>query len=303
LIHIKALPGGCLSTTHQSTKENIMFKNLLVPYVNAATEEAPIAAAIALAERYEAHLAALVTMHVPTPVPSEWGVAPYDMYQQVQQQEHKRAQALTEKLRTQFSAAGVKAEVRMVQSLWLRPSSNAAMQARYADLCIVPSAPLGGSDSAIAHDYFQDLLLDSGAPVLVVPPKAGAVAAAPRVVIAWKPSRETSRAVHDAMPFLSAAQSIDILMIDPKIGEAGHGEDPGADIATHLARHGLKVQVVTRPRSGQTVATAILEHAKKSGTDLLIAGGYGHSRLREFVLGGVTRELLQTTTLPILFSH
>jgi nucleotide-binding universal stress UspA family protein len=105
------------------------------------------------------------------------------------------------------------------------------------------------------------------------------------------------------MAFLLAAESVEILIIDPEVGEAVHGENPGADIATHLARHGLRVNVVCLPSSGRSVATAINDYAVHSGAHLLVAGGYGHNRLHEFLLGGVTRELLQITKVPVLFSH
>jgi nucleotide-binding universal stress UspA family protein len=124
-----------------------------------------------------------------------------------------------------------------------------------------------------------------------------------RVVIAWQPTRETTRAVHDAMPFLRAADCVDVVVVDPEVGETAHGPDPGTDIATQLARHGLRVNVVQLPRAGTSVACVINDYVRQSNSDLLIAGGYGHSRLREFLLGGVTRELLSTVTVPTLFSH
>ena len=92
-------------------------------------------------------------------------------------------------------------------------------------------------------------------------------------------------------------------MIDPQIGESAHGEQPGADIATHLARHGLNVVVTTLPAMGETVGAAVLEYARLMDMKLLIAGGYSHSRLRELVLGGVTRELNAHSQIPILFAH
>ena len=92
-------------------------------------------------------------------------------------------------------------------------------------------------------------------------------------------------------------------MIDPAVGESAHGGEPGADIAAHLARHGLRVEVTVRPSMNFSVAYALLDHARTVGADLLVAGGYGHSRLREAVLGGSTRELLETAHLPVLFSH
>ena len=122
-------------------------------------------------------------------------------------------------------------------------------------------------------------------------------------VIAWQPTREAARALHDALPLLREAKTVDVVMIDPVVSESRYGQEPGADIAGHLARHGLQVNVVTHVLRQETVATALLRHAAESGAQLLVAGGYGHSRLREWALGGTTRELLQAISTPILFSH
>lgn len=279
-----------------------MFKNLLLPYVNPTSEAGPLATAMALAEHFDAHLAVLVSVDIPPPMPNEWGVVTNDFFVHALDQARERAQTLALRLRERTRALRRPAEVRLIESVSLFPARTATLNARYADLTIVPSAPQSGNDSALAHDYFQDLLTGSGGPVLVVP--AGASGApAKRAVVAWQPTRESSRAVRDALPLLLRAESVDVLVIDPHVAEDGHGEQPGADIAMHLARHGLKVQVLTQPRLGRTVANAILEHASDIGADLIVAGGYGHSRWREFVLGGVTRDLLQSTTVPILFSH
>src|SRR3546814_14574015 len=92
-------------------------------------------------------------------------------------------------------------------------------------------------------------------------------------------------------------------MVDPRVGETSHGELPGADIAEHLARHGLRVEVVSRPREGVTAGVAILRHAREVGAQLVVAGGYGHSRMRQLVFGGVTRHLFEQADVPVLFSH
>lgn len=138
---------------------------------------------------------------------------------------------------------------------------------------------------------------------MVVPPHHPIELPIRHVVVAWKPSRESTRALHDALTLLAGATSIDVVTVDPEVSDEAHGEDPGVDIATHLARHDLQVNVVNLPRSGQTVATTLLRHAAATEAQLLVAGGYGHSRLREWVLGGTTRELLQAIHLPILFAH
>lgn len=283
-----------------------MIKNVLVPYVNANTEAGPLTTALAICEKFDAQLALLIAVDVPMPMPNEWVPMSGDVYVRLREQLLSSVQPLAQKMRDRFAGQnsgnlGVKTEVRVVESVLLAPSPMATMHAHYADLIVLPSA--ADADSGVAHEYFVNLLIGSGRPVLVVPPKHHAKSVPKRAVIAWQPSRETTRAVHDALPLLKTAESVDILLIDPEIGEFAHGDQPGADIAAHLAKHGLKVQVYVRPRMGHSIAASILQHAKEVGADLVVAGGYGHSRFREFMLGGVTRELLRLTHLPVLFSH
>lgn len=280
-----------------------MIKDILVPYVNTDSENAPAAAAIALAEAFDAHVAMLVTVDVPAPMPSDWGAMAYDVYAKLHEEARKRVRERVEALRNKFAHAAVVLEVRMTEAVSLYPQNAATLHARYADITVLPAMPRSSADNMYVHDYFHDILRHSGRPVLVVP--EGSVAKFPpkRAVIAWKPTREASRAVADAMALLHKADAVDVLLIDPVVGEAAHGAEPGADIAAHLARHGLKVEVVTRPSMNFSVAYAVLEYARTVGADLIVAGGYGHSRLREAMLGGTTRELLQTAHLPVLFSH
>ncbi len=279
-----------------------MFKDLLVPYVNTRSAEAPLAMATALAERSQGHVALLVIVDVPAPIPNDWTGMSYSMYLQLHEEAHARADALAATLRERVANASPPIEVRMADALALYPSSTATLHAHYADVVLVPS--MTAEDAEQIHDFFQDMLLDSGRPVLVVPPLTQMIAIPPkRVVVAWQPTREAARAVHDAMPLLKTAEQVDVLVIDPKVGESAHGEEPGADIAAHLARHGLNVQTVMRPSVSASAAATILDYAKHVGADLIVAGGYGHSRLRERVLGGTTRELLHTTSLPVLFAH
>ena len=123
------------------------------------------------------------------------------------------------------------------------------------------------------------------------------------VVIAWNASRESLRAVRKAAPFLRTAKKIDIALIDPEVGVDRDGEEPGADIALMLARHGLEVSVSRLPRAGERISEALCSHVHDLGADLLVTGGYGHSRFREYVLGGVTREILQNVPTAVLMAH
>lgn len=279
-----------------------MFKDILIPYVNEDSLEAPLRAATALADAADGHLAVLVTVDVPTPMPSDWGAMAYDVYARLHEEARRRAEERAEAVRTRFAHATPSIEVRTAEAVSLYPQNTAAMHARYADLTVLPGMHRDGDNLAL-HDHFHDVLRHSGRPVLVVPEGASLPVPPKCAVIGWKPTREAARAVADAMPLLRRAERVDVVVIDPAVGESAYGSDPGADIAAHLARHGLRVEVTVRPSMNYSVAYALLDHARTVGADLLVAGGYGHSRLREAVLGGSTRELLETAHLPVLFSH
>jgi len=122
-------------------------------------------------------------------------------------------------------------------------------------------------------------------------------------LIAWNAGREAARAVRDALPLLKRMRSATVLVVDLKENPYGHGEEPGADIATHLARHGVKVEIDRWSIPDAKPAEVILSRAADYGSDLLVMGAYGHSRVRELVLGGVTRSILEQMTLPVLMSH
>ena len=120
-------------------------------------------------------------------------------------------------------------------------------------------------------------------------------------MVCWDGSRAATRAIADCMPFLEKAKQVEIVIVADK--PAKGDEIPGADLGQHLARHGLKVDVKRITSPDIDVASTILSYAADSSADMIVMGGYGHSRLREFVLGGVTRGILETMTVPVLMSH
>ncbi|MHB8912467.1 MAG: universal stress protein, partial [Lysobacter sp.] len=262
-----------------------MIKDLVIPITNTAGDSNAVAAAMALAAREDAHLALLEIVNLPVPAPSPWGLLPdlamNDIYNTLRAKAESNAAAWRERL----SRESISSEVRVTESLFVEPSRTAALHGRYSDLTVMTAATDDARDMPVIHAFFAALLLEAGRPVLVVPPRFTSHRAARHVVVAWRPTRDATRALHDALPLLRSAESVDVVEVDPQAGEKGDGSQPGADIATHLARHGLKVRVVVQARAGETVAKVLLQHAQQSGADMVVAGGYGHSRFREWMLG------------------
>jgi nucleotide-binding universal stress UspA family protein len=170
--------------------------------------------------------------------------------------------------------------------------------ARDYDLSIVAQAqPDGDVAETLA---IEGALFGSGRPVLVVPYIQSSGLKLDRVMVCWDGSRNAARAVGDAMPFLRRARTVDVVTVE---GRERRNELAGARIATHLARRGLKVELRPIVAPGLDVADAILSYAADTSTDLIVMGGYGHTRLREFVLGGATSGILGAMTVPTLMAH
>ncbi len=174
------------------------------------------------------------------------------------------------------------------------PGDCAVLYARCSDLVILGQAAAGDAGPVVLQ-----VLLESGRPVLVVPAAGTFPILGTRIVIAWNGSREAARAVHDALPLLRAAAQVTVLTIEGSGGTI----DTGPDVTRHLARHGIHAEAKTDTARDVGIAPLLLSRLADLQADLLVMGGYGHSRIRETVLGGVTREILQTMTVPTLLSH
>ncbi len=166
-----------------------------------------------------------------------------------------------------------------------------------SDLCVM-SAPLASEPAQ--HDLLVDMLFGAGAPLLLVPEDWRGNSSVRLAIVAWDGSRAAARAVHDALPLLCAAEAVEIVCVQ---GEKDLGESAAVELQRHLARHCKAVSVAILPHSGGGVAAALREHARRRDAHLLVMGAYGHSRLREFVLGGATREMLTHIATPTLMSH
>jgi nucleotide-binding universal stress UspA family protein len=279
-----------------------MFRDLMFPASGTAGDENALAAAIELASQLDAHLSLVQTINLPLPLASPWGMQPDVLLADADRDLRQAGETRAARLRDRMKGETIPWEVRIAESHLTDPGRLLSLHARHADLTIM-TGPASAADDAVIRELFGDLLLESGRPLLVIPSGHQARLPATHVVVAWQPTREATRALHDALPFLLLASSVDVVTVDPVVSESGHGQDPGVDIGTHLARHGLEVNVVAIPHRGEGITQALLRHATESGAQLLVAGGYGHTRLRAWMLGGTTRELLQAAHIPVLYSH
>lgn len=175
------------------------------------------------------------------------------------------------------------------------------LQARYADLVVIGQHDPNEISPVTMPDFPQYVVLNSGRPVLLVPYAGRFDNIGRRVLIAWNASMEATRAVASAMPLLKRAQMVEVIVFNPRTHAQAYGPQPGADMALFLARHDIKAEVLQR--DADQVGEALLSLAGDLGSDLIIMGGYGHNRFREILLGGVTRTMLASMTVPVLMSH
>jgi len=192
---------------------------------------------------------------------------------------------------------GIQSEWRSLPYL----SSEVGVHAYYADLVVI-ARPESAGETAAPPGLAESLVLSSGRPIIVFPPR-GTVSEVRRILVAWSATRESIRAVADALPLLARAKAVEVLVVDHERNRAGHGQEPGADIARHLARHGAKVEVRRLSSGGKEVGRLLLSEAAAFRADLLVMGAYGHSHLREWMFGGVTRTVLYEADFPVLMSR
>jgi nucleotide-binding universal stress UspA family protein len=258
--------------------------------------------AVSVASALEAHIAGIAfvyDLNIPT---SELGYNPrgvLDVADALRRDNEAAAKAAIERFAAATARAGVLAEPRMLSAATASAGDQFSRIARRFDLAIVgQTEPEGGAVEAIIS---ENTLFDSGRPVIVVPYIHKAPFKLDRIMVCWDGSRPAARAIADAMPLLERAGSIEVVIIANERGK--QDEIEGADMGQHLARHGLKVEVKRITRDNLDVANVLLSHSADSDANLIVMGGYGHSRLREFVLGGVTRTILHSMMVPVLMSH
>lgn len=272
------------------------YKTLQVHVDDDTNGTERIGLAARLAARFEAHLVGLHVMGrpvIPTYVSAD---IPADVYESMRQSQLDRAAGLKEGFEAAANGAGVAHEWRQVEGEAVDLAGAFALHARYADLAIVGQTDDAG-DSII--DLPERAMLESGGPVLVVPYAGRFEAPGKHVTVAWNGTREAARAVNDAMPFLIGAERVSILSINPDGGDPL----PGSDIALTLARHGVKVQTERTRGKDIAIGDMLLSRLADEDSDLLVMGGYGHSRMREMVFGGTTRSILEHMTVPVLMAH
>jgi nucleotide-binding universal stress UspA family protein len=255
--------------------------------------------AISIAQTFDAHVLGVGLAYEPVIPGSVMGGIPPEFLETQRAESEKSARKAMARFEDAAKRAGVSYETRLVSSSVSGAADQIGRMARRFDLAVVgqPKRDEGMPDEVLD----EGVLFDSGRPVLFVPFIQKDGLKLDHVMACWDGSRAATRAIGDAMPVLEKAKQVDLVIVAAK--EAKTNEISGADMGQHLARHGIKVDVKRITSPDIDTASTILSYAADASTDLIVMGGYGHSRLREFILGGVTHALFQSMTVPVLMSH
>lgn len=190
-------------------------------------------------------------------------------------------------------------ETEYAEPAWL--DDAVGLRARYCDLVYLSRNILSADD--IVVPLMQGCLFQSARPVLIAPAGITPTLKPKNVLIAWDSRMESARAVASGLEIIAAAEEVRVAIVDPVASDARNGAEPGADVATYLARHGLKVTVDQLASGGRPADEVLKQHAMDVGADMFVMGAYSHSRLRERIFGGVTRSFIEGANLPVLMAH
>ncbi|MGG6896944.1 universal stress protein [Rhizobium sp. BR 315] len=257
--------------------------------------------AISFCETANAHLVLLVLGFGAMPPYSGYGDSTASIWINERERELTQLGERVASVKAELAASGISHEVQEFFCDFPWAPDLLGQRALYADITLIGSEMT--SDEDLRGFAVDGALFHSPTPALMVPKGAPLVWPSKTALIAWDSSHEAGRAVHQAINVLKKAERVHVTMVDPVALSGLQGEEPGADIAAYLARHGINVSVDVVASGSRPINDVLLQHAGDVDADLVVMGCYGHSRVRERIFGGVTRAMLQQTNLPILMAR
>jgi nucleotide-binding universal stress UspA family protein len=277
-----------------------MIKDILVNLEPDAAKDRALPYALSVARIFDAHVAGTVFAYDPV-FPGYVGaeLSPI-LFEEIRARGLGLAKARLDLFDEAARRDGISSEHRLVEATLVTAPLQFSRAARRFDLSVVMQSEPGGANN---DALIETALFGSGRPIVVVPYVQKEPVRLDRVLCCWDASQAAARAINDALPLLAKAASCSLLVVDNDRTKHDRTEIRGVEMGKHLARHGVKVNVEVVPAGDIGIASAILDFAADNSASLLVMGGYGHSRLREIILGGVTRSILSSMTLPVFMSH
>ncbi|AXI54176.1 universal stress protein [Sulfitobacter sp. JL08] len=252
------------------------------------------------------HVAVLIVGEMPQIPIYSYGAPPYgttvipEDWQNEARTEQDALNAKTDAVEALLKRHDVSGDITIVCS---EPSLTASSVARRAMLC---DLAIASDDLRKKDDLYRQVvhgILFQSPTGVILNSGAGAALAPKHVLVAWNASLQCARAVHQSLAILRQSDAVTVAVFDPEMSEFQDGENPGSDVAKWLTHHGCNVTVQQLPSGGREIGDCILEQSRQTGADLIVMGGYGHSRLREGIFGGTTRTLVQQTEQPVFLAH
>ena len=279
------------------------IKDILIHLDNTEVCKQRLKSAMRFSAGHDSHIIG-VALAIKSTINSYLGSAlPAGFGEEQQKAVHDAAQLTIEHFAQKAEKMGLSYETHIIERGASRIPETLAFYARHADITILGQPDPEGSGASFKTALIESVLFNSGRPIYLVPYVTRKAKPVKRAVVAWDGGARSARAVNDALPLLKDREETIVLVINPEERAHAHGRKPGADIAAHLRRHGIKVTVDRTFVSDISPDKVILNVLAENGADLLVMGAYGHSRLREMAMGGVTHTILKEMTAPVLMSR
>jgi nucleotide-binding universal stress UspA family protein len=291
------------SSAAKQAEEQSSWSDIAVALTQTSGDDVALELAGGVARQHGARLEILQLVVMPAPMIDAWAMVPDSGFGLVYADLCEAAETKAEVLRKKIVTMGVPGDVRTLEAIFVEPSQLAASAARATDLIVLARPYDAPADTAVVHTYFATLLQEAGRPVLVVPTYELPLFPPRHAMVAWADTAESARALHDSLPLLQRCESVDVVLVDPVSNALETQEERGGGVVRHLLAHGVVARLVTCKSRGKPVGAMLIDHARRSGAQLIVAGGYGHSKVREWVIGGTTRDLFLDAPVPVLFSH
>ncbi|MFC0807183.1 universal stress protein [Ensifer sp. P24N7] len=275
------------------------YKTILL-IIGANDQEKDLAAAADLSATAGAHLSVLVVQLAAPPAVGDYAALSVALLderaEEMKQLDEavKRARATLKDLGISFDANGI-----YCQTAWA--DDDVGSRARYADVTLIGASLQ--TDPSLRSRAIDGALFYSARPVLLATNRQPVTLRPKKILLAWNSTMESARAAREAMALMESAEEVNVVLVDPSAAPARNGEEPGADIATYLARHIVNVTVDRLPSAGRRVEEVLNQHAIDISADLIVMGAYGHTRLRERIFGGVTKAMIERPIVPVLMVH
>jgi nucleotide-binding universal stress UspA family protein len=284
--------------------EVALIRDVQVHLDGSQDDELRLQHAESIAAAVQAHLTGLFTnplADLAMVMPVDGGAAAVQAMAELDEEARRTGDRIQQGLLERFSRLAVPNEIRRLEASPGELAHRIITEVHYGDL-FVASRPYDQSGARWV-DLFESALFQGGRSIYVVPPDRGPPAVIRRIVVAWRETREAARAVAEAAPLIAKAGHTKAVLVDAGTGTTANVGEPGSDIARHLGRIGTEVEVVCSESGGRRVSEILLDQAHRMSADLIVMGAYGHSRAREWVLGGATRDMLESSDVALLIAH